>query len=427
MVRHSHYACGASGRHFPWTPQPFIGSTAPDSYCRHRPYAHPPHVPFSELVPMADFADFFLDQAEASAHVQFVYDPAAGRIVFINAAYEQVFRGTCGLVNAELPDLLERLHPDDRAYLAHYWALWQQGPPANEVEVRLLHAGQPHQWFCLTPSYRQDAQGQVLLGGTLRDTSVLKRYQENADLFNSRKNATLEILSHDLSGAFILVQQIAEFLREEVTSPLHSRVPEMLGVLENTSRDSVKMIRELINLEFLTSANTDLKVDRVDVGAVLRVPLDQLQTGQRVLGHAFTYTLPAEPIYANIDVNKFTQVLINLVGNAFKFTPDAGLVAVHIEPGPGVVRIRVVDKGVGIPLAMQPYLFERFTKARRPGLRGEATTGLGLALCKTIVEWHHGHISVASQEGQGSTFTIEIPRAETVDTPASVGAVQVLG
>ena len=376
---------------------------------------------------MVDFADLFLDQAEASTHVQFVYDLAAGRIVFINAAYEQVFQGTRGLVNAELPDLLQRLHPDDQAYLAHYWARWVQGPPANEVEVRLLHEGQPHQWFCLTPYYQQDAQGRVLLGGTLRDTSVMKRYQENSDLFNSRKNATLEILSHDLSGTFIMVQQIAQFLREEVTSPLNSRVPEMLSMLETTSLDSVRMIRELINLEFLTSANTDLKVDRVDVGAVLRIPLDQLQTGQRLLGHEFTYSLPVEPVYANIDVNKFTQVLINLVGNAFKFTPDAGQVVVHIESGLNVVRIHVVDDGIGIPLDLQPYLFERFTKARRSGLRGEATIGLGLALCKTIVEWHHGRIFVVSQEGQGSTFTIEIPRAETVDTSVTAGAVEVPG
>ena len=376
---------------------------------------------------MVDFADLFLDQAEASTHVQFVYDLAEGRIVFINAAYEQVFQGTRGLVNAELPDLLQRLHPDDQAYLAHYWARWVQGPPANEVEVRLLHEGQPHQWFCLTPYYQQDAQGRVLLGGTLRDTSVMKRYQENSDLFNSRKNATLEILSHDLSGTFIMVQQIAQFLREEVTSPLNSRVPEMLSMLETTSLDSVRMIRELINLEFLTSANTDLKVDRVDVGAVLRVPLDQLQTGQRLLGHEFTYSLPVEPVYANIDVNKFTQVLINLVGNAFKFTPDAGQVVVHIESGLNVVRIHVVDDGIGIPLDLQPYLFERFTKARRSGLRGEATIGLGLALCKTIVEWHHGRIFVVSQEGQGSTFTIEIPRAETVDTSVTAGAVEVPG
>jgi two-component system sensor histidine kinase VicK len=367
---------------------------------------------------MTDFADFFRSQAEASAHVQFVYDLTAGRVAYVNAAYARVLHRPPGQVNADLPALLAQLHPDDRAYLAHYWRRWTRDQITDEVEIRLQHPGQPNQWFCLTPSYQQTAGGRVLLGGTLRDISVLKRYQENADLFNSRKNATLEILSHDLSGAFIMIQQIAGFLHEEIVVPAHSRVPDMLNVLETTSRDSVKMIRDLINLEFLTSANTDLKVARVDLGAVLRVPLDQLQTGQRLLGHTFTYELPAKPIYANVDVNKFTQVLINLVSNALKFTPDSGHVAVRIVPGPGVVRIHVTDDGVGIPLALQPYLFERFTKARRPGLRGEATTGLGLALCKTIVEWHHGHLSVVSAEGEGSTFTVEIPRAENAGDPA---------
>jgi two-component system sensor histidine kinase VicK len=76
------------------------------------------------------------------------------------------------------------------------------------------------------------------------------------------------------------------------------------------------------------------------------------------------------------------------------------------------VRIHVVDNGVGIPEALQPYLFERFTKARRPGLRGEETTGLGLVLCKTIVEWHHGKLAVKSTEGQGTTVTMELPRME---------------
>lgn len=355
---------------------------------------------------------FFLAQAQTSNHVRFVYDLAAQRVVFINEAYEHVLHGTLAGVNAELPALLTKLHPDDRDYLTQYWLGWNQGQMTNEVEVRFQPTGQPQQWFCLTPSYHQMADGRILLGGSLRNISVLKHYQGNADLFNSRKNATLEILSHDLSGAFILMQQIAEFLREEVTSPPDSRVPEMLNVLETTSRDSVRMIRDLINLEFLTSANTDLNSSRVNVGEILRVPLEQLRSGRRILGQEFAYTLPVEPIYANLDVNKFTQVLINLVSNALKFTPDDGHVRVHIEPGPGCVRIHVIDDGVGIPAALQPFLFERFTKARRPGLRGEATTGLGLALCKTIVEWHHGTISVVSIEDQGTTFTIEVPRSE---------------
>jgi two-component system sensor histidine kinase VicK len=175
----------------------------------------------------------------------------------------------------------------------------------------------------------------------------------------------------------------------------------------------VKMIRELVHIEFLTSTNTDLKRERVEVGAALKPPLEALQFGHELLGQHFTYSLPAEPVYAHLDINKFNQVLTNLLSNAIKFTPDGGQITVHVEPRPGLVRIQVRDSGIGIPLAQQAQLFERFTPARRPGLRGEPTTGLGLALCQTIVEWHQGTLTVASTEGQGSTFTIEIPQAES--------------
>jgi two-component system sensor histidine kinase VicK len=281
----------------------------------------------------------------------------------------------------------------------------------DEIEIRLPKEEGADQWFSLTPAYQCTAEGRVLVGGTLRDISEQKAYQANADRFNARKNAALEILSHDLSGSFALVQQIADFLRQEVPVPVESRVPELLRVLETTSRNSRKMIRDLVAVEFLSSANTDLKRDRVEVGAVLREPLDQLQQGQALLGYRFTYSLPPEPVYANLDVHKFTQVLTNLISNAFKFTPDGGQVNVAIEACPGCVRIQVQDSGIGIPAALLPRLFERFTPARRPGLRGEPTNGLGLLLCQTIVEWHQGTISVVSAEGEGTTFTVDIPQA----------------
>ena len=375
---------------------------------------------------MPDYTALFARQAVTSAHVQFVYDLAAGQAVYVNEAYRHVLHGNPDAVNVELPALLARLHPDDRPRLAEYWAQWCQGAVQDEVEFRVRHPNAPDQWFCLTPFQEREADGAVWLVGSLRDISVSKRYQANADLFNSRKNATLEILSHDLSGAFIMVQQIAEFLREEVKAPANPEVTSMLRTLETTSRDSVKMIRDFINLEFLTSANSDLKRDRVDVGAVLREPLDQLQSNSR-LAHHFTYTLPTAPLYANLDVNKFTQVLLNLVSNALKFTPDAGHVSVAVEPGPGSVRIQVRDDGVGIPLDLQPLLFEPFTKARRPGLRGEPSTGLGLVLCKTIVDWHRGTLEVVSGEGKGTTFIIEIPQSDVAESVPAGQVVESLG
>lgn len=248
----------------------------------------------------------------------------------------------------------------------------------------------------------------------LRDISVAKHYQENSDRFNVRKNATLEILSPDTSGAFVMVKQIVDYLREELPTVPGSRVHEMLHVLARTSEHSVRMIRDFINVEFLASANTDLKRDRVDIGAVLGAPLADFQQNKALLGQHFTCSLPDVPVYAELDVNKFTQVVTNLISNALKFTPDGGRVTVRVVPTPTSVRIQVEDEGIGIPLALQAHLFEPFTKARREGLRGEPTTGLGLTLCKTVVEWHKGTLTVVSTEGRGTTFTVELPRADSL-------------
>ena len=116
-----------------------------------------------------------------------MYELAAGQLVFVNDAYRAVLHGESEEANTALPALLSRLHPDDRSRLAEYWAQWGRGELRDEFEFRLRHAEAPDQWFCLTPYCEQDAEGAVWLVGSLRDISVSKRYQANADLFNSRK------------------------------------------------------------------------------------------------------------------------------------------------------------------------------------------------------------------------------------------------
>lgn len=353
-------------------------------------------------------AVLFREQAAASPHLHFVYDLQTQRVVFVNAAYTRRLRGNPERVNEELPVVLQRLHPDDLPVWRRYWQLWQRGRFEDEVEV---HLTQPEQWFCLTPYWQQDAAGNGWISGILREITRDKEHRANSEKFNTKKNTVLEILAHDLAGAFILLQQLSEYVQEELPAPANPQVLQMLALMQQTSQHSVAMIHDLVDQEFLESASIPLKRERVDLREKLQQCLEPFRRAPGQERRQLHYAPPAAPVYAAVDVNKLLQVVSNLVNNALKFTPDEGQIHVTLEEADGRARIRVADEGIGIPQALQAQLFERFTPARRPGLRGEPTTGLGLSLCKTIVELHQGTITVSSSEGQGSVFTIELPNS----------------
>src|SRR5207253_7910739 len=110
------------------------------------------------------------------------------------------------------------------------------------------------------------------------------------------------------------------------------------------------------------------------------------------------------------DDTKFMQVINNLISNAIKFTPDGGEITVSLEEKEETVLITVADTGIGIPEKFHATLFDKFSAARRPGIKGEPSVGLGMSIIKMIVEWHQGHIWFDSQENKGTTFYIEIPK-----------------
>ncbi|MEX2593854.1 MAG: ATP-binding protein [Anditalea sp.] len=111
-----------------------------------------------------------------------------------------------------------------------------------------------------------------------------------------------------------------------------------------------------------------------------------------------------------VDDYKFIQVINNLISNSIKFTHDGGVISVHIEEKKDHVLFKVADDGIGIPGVFHDRLFEKFTQARRPGLKGEPSTGLGMSIIKTIVDWHEGKIWFTSKENEGTTFYIELSK-----------------
>jgi two-component system sensor histidine kinase VicK len=135
-------------------------------------------------------------------------------------------------------------------------------------------------------------------------------------------------------------------------------------------------------------------------------------SSQRDISKVFKFTYSKLSIYADVDSAEFLAILNNLVSNAIKFTPDKGHNNVHLEEKDKeeIVLITIIDNGIGIPAQYHLTLFDKFTKARRQGLKGEETVGLGLSIVKHLVNLHQGKIYFENEENKGTTFYVKIPK-----------------
>lgn len=127
-------------------------------------------------------------------------------------------------------------------------------------------------------------------------------------------------------------------------------------------------------------------------------------------GKTFSFVTSCDKVYVSLDDTKFMQVVNNLISNAIKFTPDGGKITLALEEQDESLLVRVEDTGVGIPQKYHATLFDKFTNARRPGIKGEPSVGLGMSIIKTIVEWHQGKIWFESEENKGTRFFVQIPK-----------------
>ena len=190
----------------------------------------------------------------------------------------------------------------------------------------------------------------------------------------------------------------------------------------------VQMVSELLDLSRIESGGGLGVVDVMDLGRVAAESTERLRLFADRQGVTLRVEVADDLPPVRGDPARLGQVVVNLVHNAVKFSPDGGDVTVRVQPGPDAmdgartVVVSIEDHGVGIPRAAQSRIFERFYKVDRARVRGEAGgTGLGLAIARHIVEQHGGRIWVESREGRGSTFSFAVPAA--ADVPAANVAV----
>jgi signal transduction histidine kinase len=184
---------------------------------------------------------------------------------------------------------------------------------------------------------------------------------------------------------------------------------EFLVLAHQNVERLLRLINNYFSLARIETGQLVLDRQPVELGSFIRTAIARVQGMAQERGIQVVHHGPAGPVKVLADLDMLESVLVNLLDNAIKFSPERGVIQVNIEEAPQEVTVRVADRGAGIPPGDLPRVFERFYRVAAPGVRVTGS-GLGLHICKAILEEHGGRIWVESQVGQGSTFSFTLSR-----------------
>lgn len=362
----------------------------------------------NETTPLND--DFLLrEHSNLTDDVIFAFQAQENKLLYLSAAFEKVWNMPREAVDSDFSAILDTIHPEDRTLVDNALAMIQQTKRIQNLELRLLLNDQQQKWISVNANLSQYNGIDTILG-TASDISAYKDYGNTLYKFANKKNTILDILTHDLVSPLGNIKSSAQLLLKHTSGTGDELINKMLNIIIDNSERSTKMIRDLVNAEMLESSEAPLILQRIDLVKKTAEVIDQYKRSYHTIKQKVELISTLNSLYITVDESKFMQVIINLLSNALKFTQDEDKIKVIIEDKETTALIQVSDTGVGIPQELQPFIFDKFTKARRLGVHGEPTTGLGLSIIKAIVEWHNGHIWFESAEGKGTSFYIEIPK-----------------
>ena len=226
---------------------------------------------------------------------------------------------------------------------------------------------------------------------------------------NAAKDKFLSIVSHELKTPLTSLKGMTQLFRRQVERADAAQIVSMgLADMERSIRRMEVLVNDLLDSSLIETNMFVLHRKRCDLVELCRHLIDEYTAGY---GPALTFEVPGEPIEVEIDADRISQVILNLLSNARKYSPKGSPITITLQQAGYEATASVRDMGVGIPPETLPNIFEQFYRVPGVEVQDGPHTGLGLGLyiSRKIVERHGGHIDVQSVPGQGSTFSIELP------------------
>ena len=241
------------------------------------------------------------------------------------------------------------------------------------------------------------------LVAVLHDTTEQDKEERERRLFVSN-------VSHELRTPLTSVKSYLEALDEGALS--EPVAPDFVKVSLNETNRMMRMVTDLLSLSRIDNETSHLEVELTNFTAFITFILnrfDKIKNQDETKKYEIIRDYTITPIWVEIDTDKLTQVIDNIMNNAIKYSPDGGTITVSIKTTDEQLILSIADEGLGIPKQDLPKIFDRFYRVDKARSRAQGGTGLGLAIAKEIIKQHQGFIWAKSEYGVGSTFTIVLP------------------
>jgi len=255
-----------------------------------------------------------------------------------------------------------------------------------------------------------------------RDVTEKKRYEQRLKELDKMKSAFVSNVSHELRTPLTAIKASADNMLDRLIGDLNGKQVGYLTRIKSNSDRLARLINDLLDLSTIEAGKIDLRPTNLPLVTLVKEAAESLRpvAAEKLINLT---VMSADPgVIAWADRDKVIQVLMNLIGNALKFTPNRGKVTIAVAKNSAAwMQISVTDTGPGIPAEEVNKVFGRFYQIGQAGTQKTQGTGLGLAISKALVEMHGGKIWVESEAGKGSTFSFTLPAEQPfqLESPAT--------
>ena len=313
------------------------------------------------------------------------------------------------------------VHPDEReAIEVRLREAIAQGSGFS-TEYRVMRPdGTPH-WLSTWATTVVDERGApVRMIGAVISIDEHKAAEAALRDNDRRKDEFLAMLAHELRNPLAPIRTAAEILRIASADP--ARVRSGAEIIERQVRHLTKLLDDLLDVSRVTRGLVTLEREDVDLAGVVHTAVEQASPLLQAKRHSLVTDLGGGGAHVIGDRARLVQILVNLLTNAARYTPDGGRIGIALQRHGDHVQLRVSDNGSGIDPALLPQLFDLFTQGERGPDRSQGGLGIGLALVKRLVELHGGTVQAHSAgRGHGATFTVTIPCAQGGEAGRAAG------